>query len=57
MILLSKNVTPLAGTDYYKGNIVIYGRPYEETKLDRVYLPLASTMSKYQTYAPFMAAA
>lgn len=32
----SSNV-PQAGIDFYKDNIVVYGRPYETTKIDKIY--------------------
>ena len=52
----SRNYAPIDYTTFYKGNIVIYGRPYEETKIDRIYLPLAANLTSYQKYAPFVKA-
>lgn len=32
-----KTYKPVDGIDFYKGNIVVYGRPYETTKIDRIH--------------------
>lgn len=50
----TRNYAPIDYTTFYKGNIVVYGRPYEETKIDRIYLPLAASLTSYQKYAPFV---
>jgi hypothetical protein len=39
---------PAGKADFYKGSIVVYGRPYEVTKLDKIHLFQDNTIANYE---------